>query len=117
MNKEIKFNNGLENLEIVGAEVSIGKKTISVISLYIPPGENKMNTTLLNYLDTVGDYILVGDLNAKIGLFGPTNPLGKNLENWLRVGKGTVANSANNPTFHKYKLKESNGGLKTGKGL
>ena len=104
--KEIKFNNGLEKMEIVGAEVNIGKKNITVISLYIPPGENKMNPALLNYLDTVGDYILVGDLNAKIGLFEPTN------HKRLRVGKGMVANSVNNPIFHKYKLIESNRVLK-----
>ena len=77
--------------------------------MYIPPNEKKVDSRLLNYLDNLGDFILVGDLNAKISKFGQTNPLGRDLEKWLRVSKGMVINEENNHTFHKYKMEQING--------
>lgn len=107
--KEIKVKNELADLEMIIGEISFGGKNVQIISLYIPPGINKINPDLLNYCDSVGDFILIGDLNAKINTFGPSNKVGKDLENWLRVGKGLVVNKKNHATFHKYKYVEKDG--------
>ena len=49
----------------------------------------------------------MGDLNARMSAFGPTNSLGKSLERWLRTEKGVVLNNPNNPTFFRFKMDES----------
>ena len=86
---------------------------MSIFSYYIPPGESKLNQAITNYLDSVGKFILMGDLNAKLRVFGPSNQLGKSLEEWLKVGKGFLINEVNMPTFFKFKTNNDQGTLTT----
>ena len=103
ISKPIKFNKELDPVEIVGAEILFGGKTLNILSLYVPPDQVKINQNITNFLESLDDFILLGDLNAKISNFGPTNALGRSLENWLRVGKGFIVNEPNMSTYYKYK--------------
>ena len=105
--KPINISKILAHLELVGAEIMHGGKPLSIFSIYVPPNEKRIDENFLKYIDTLADYIILGDLNGKLNKFGPQNPIGKSLENWLMTSKGTVLNKMNDPTFFKYKLEKS----------
>lgn len=90
------------NAEMVGAEIKIGNKFINVFSLYNPPG-TILNEKLLSFISKHGDYILVGDLNAKLERFVEgTNRTGTHLESTLQNIDGKIVNDSEAPTFFRY---------------
>ena len=89
------------SIEIVGATIKIGEKDVTFFSLYNPP-ETLISDKLLRFIVSHGDFVLQGDLNAKMSQFGETNKVGRELERSLSQLNCTIINRANTPTFYRY---------------
>ena len=68
--------------KLIGAKIKIGEKEISIFSFYNAPNVT-ISEKVLNFINKQGDYILVGDLNARMTNFGDTNRPGSRLEQSL----------------------------------
>ena len=88
--------------EIVGIEIKIGNRHINVFSMYNPPGM-LLNEKVLNHITNLGDYILIGDLNAKLEKFdGCKNRTGVHLEPIIQNLDSRIMNEKDTPTFFRY---------------
>jgi len=79
-------------LEAVTAKVKCGDKYIAFFSWYVPP----------EYIEGQGDFMLLGDLNARLKRFGGTNECGRELDDSLLTLKGIFLNPPNKPTFYRH---------------
>jgi len=71
------------DIEIVGASIKLGIKEVSFFSYYNPP-ETNISEKLLGYIAKEQDYVILGDLNARMSIHGGTNKVGIELEKSLR---------------------------------
>ena len=56
----------------------------------------------MQYITTLGDYILMGDLNAKIPSLETPNRVGIGLDSTLRTIDGIILNKKHYSTFYRY---------------
>jgi exonuclease III len=97
--KPIVLDEKFSDLEIVGGEINLGASVLSVFSWYVRPQE-RVRADLLRYIESLGDFIILGDLNAKINTLNEhTNPSGRLLEAELQCMNIRVMNSPNLPTY------------------
>ena len=98
-NKTLKTSEGSQDIEELTVRTETKKRTINIISLYgkIEGRENKENIRkqfshleeLIKRIESTGeDYILIGDLNAKIGC--KENGINGNNEEQNEAGKSQV---------------------------
>ena len=89
------------DIEIVGASIKLGIKEVSFFSYYNPP-ETNISEKLLGYIAKEQDYVILGDLNARMSIHGGTNKVGIELEKSLRKMDAKILNDAHKPTFYRY---------------
>ena len=89
------------DIEIVGASIKLGIKEVSFFSYYNPP-ETNISEKLLGYIAKEQDYVIMGDLNARMSIHGGTNKVGIELEKSLRKMDAKILNDAHKPTFYRY---------------
>jgi hypothetical protein len=99
---EFKIPEKFSKLEAVTAKIKCGDKYIAFFSWYIPPDVKEVDKNFLEFIEEQGDYVLMGDLNARIKRFGGTNECGRNLDESLLAFKGIVLNPPNKPTFFRH---------------
>jgi exonuclease III len=88
-------------IEIVGASVKVGSKEIAFFSYYNPPS-TIISEKLLDYIAKEQDFVILGDLNARMSIHGLTNKTGIELEKSLSKMDATVLNDPKEPTFYRY---------------
>lgn len=60
----------IKDLEIIGLSIKCNNQKCFIFSIYNPPQSN-LNIELFKYIDsTYKNYLIIGDLNAKIGHLG-----------------------------------------------
>ena len=85
--------------EVIGAEIGEGSNSFSIFTWYIPPCENTVDEEVLGFMENRGEFILVGDLNAKMSTFDQqTNSKGRSLEKILEKTRGKTFNKVGMPT-------------------
>jgi hypothetical protein len=89
------------DIEIVGATIKMGIDEISFFSYYNPP-ETIISEKLLGFIAKEQDYVILGDLNARMSIHGGTNKVGIELEKSLRKMDAKILNDANKATFYRY---------------
>ena len=89
------------SIEIVGATIKIGEKEVTFFSLYNPP-ETKIDEKLIKFIFDHDNFVLQGDLNAKMSMYESPNRVGKELEDSLRSRNHIILNQRNEPTFYRY---------------
>jgi exonuclease III len=102
ISESIKLPENISTIEAVGALLKLEKQYLSIFSYYNPPKNNTVNEDFINFIENQGDYILIGDLNAKMSAFGDTNNKGRSLERILMGKKGEILNNKGEPTFFKH---------------
>jgi hypothetical protein len=89
----------LEHLEAIGLPIYFGNKIVNVFTYYNPP-ENKIDERLFKLAEQLGEFLIIGDLNAHIPPYErTTNQRGKELVSILGESMGTVLNDQNKPTY------------------
>ena len=59
---------------MVGGEICQGENTLAIISWYLPSGSDDISEDILGHIENRGDFILVGDLNARLPMYDtPSN--------------------------------------------
>ena len=99
--KEIFSLQERADIEMVGAAIKLGEKEIAFFSLYNPP-ENIISDKLLGFIAREQDYVLMGDLNARMTVHGTSNKVGRALETSLRKMDAKILNDPNKATFYRY---------------
>jgi hypothetical protein len=89
------------DIKIVGAAIKLGEKEMAFFSLYNPP-ENIINDKLLDFIAKENDYIVMGDLNARMIIHGVPNKVGKALESSLGKMDAKIINDPTKPTFYRH---------------
>ena len=57
------------------------RRKYAIISWYLPPGSDDISEDILGHIENRGDFILVGDLNARLPMYDtPSNSRGRALE-------------------------------------
>lgn len=90
--EEITLNT---NMEAVGIKIKL-KKTISIVSIYLPPHQRIINSELSLILSSLsGHFIITGDFNARSSLWGDniTNARGRIVEQFCLQNNLFVVNS------------------------
>jgi hypothetical protein len=99
--EKIEIPDRFGHLETIGVQIKIGSSFLSIFTWYIPPKEN-LNVEFMSYIEGHGDFIILGDLNARMSkIDSKTNDKGRVLEKLLQSFKGDVVNK-NCPTFYMY---------------
>ena len=73
-----------------------------MISYYVPPNKPSIEERVLGHAETMGDFLIMGDLNARMSAFGNTNRIRIALEATLRSFRGVLLNKHKMPTFFKF---------------
>jgi hypothetical protein len=90
---------GLNELEMIGIRIKLENKHYNVVCNYVPP-EKKVSKKLFDYLEKNGNYILVGDFNAKLAAYNiKTNASGNKLQEILDETSCHVINERYQPTY------------------
>ena len=90
------------NLEAVTVKIKCGDKYVAFFSWYIPPDVKVVDKGFLEFIENQGDFVLMGDLNARLRRFGGSNECGRNLDESLMAFKGIVLNPPSKPTFFRH---------------
>jgi hypothetical protein len=96
---QINIPEHLNSHELIGVSIKKGNENISLFTWYIPPGKKQVDKDMMSFIENQGNFILMGDMNARVSSFGPTNELGRSLENCMQSFRGQIINKVNNPTF------------------
>jgi exonuclease III len=89
---------GLNELEMIGVQIKLENKHYNIVCNYVPP-EKKVSKKLFDYLEKNGNYILVGDFNAKLASYNnKTNASGNKLQEILDEANCHVINERYQPT-------------------
>jgi hypothetical protein len=99
---DFKVPEKFSKLEAVTAKIKFGDKYIAFFSWYVPPDIKKVDREFLEFIEGQGEFVLMGDLNARLKRFGGTNECGRELDESLLSFKGIVLNPPNKPTFYRH---------------
>ena len=98
--KPIELEERFNNLEVIGGEFKVGQSTLSVFSWYVRPQEPRVSEEFLKFAEGLGDFIILGDLNAKTSALNEkTNASGVLLESNINVINAKILNTAGSPTY------------------